>query len=64
MVLCVAKDAITRRRHRREFPMTSIFGWGFTVFLPSKITDFKSENKPDITKDYDEKVRAIILYLY
>ena len=29
MVLCVAKDATTRRRHWREFPMTSIFGGGF-----------------------------------
>ena len=53
MVLCVANDTTIRQRHRQELPMTSIFGWGFPVFLPSKITDFKSENKHDITKDYD-----------
>ena len=45
MVLCVAKDATTRRRHWREFPMTSIFGGGFPVDFPPKITDFESENK-------------------
>ena len=49
----VAKDATKRRRHRREFPMTSIFGGGFPVVFPPKITDFKSENRHYITIDYD-----------
>ena len=45
MVLCVAKDATTRRRHWWELPMTFIFGGGFLVVFPPKITDFESENK-------------------
>ena len=45
MVLCVAKDATIRQRHWRELPMTSIFGGGFPVVIPPKITDFESENK-------------------
>ena len=53
MVLCVAKDATTRQRHWREFLMTSIFGGGFPVVFPPKITDFESENKHKITIDYD-----------
>ena len=53
MVLCVAKDATTLRRHWREFPMTSIFGGGFPVVFPPKITDFESENKHQIPIDYD-----------
>ena len=53
MVLRVAKDATTRRRHRRKFPITSIFGGGFPVDFPPKFTDLKSENNHYIAKDYD-----------
>ena len=53
MVLRVTKDTTTRRRHRCEFSMTSIFGGGFPVVFSPKITDVKSENKHYITIDYD-----------